>query len=94
MPALARLAQLHTRVDASFRPQLATTLRVADAFVGELKREDFRREARLVEDLSKVQPESRFASMREQSKRLQEALERLFFDSELLRQRARRYMSF
>jgi hypothetical protein len=94
MPALARLAQLEPDLENDSKADLALVLTIADELVGHLKDETFRNEAKRVEAPSKVPKGSRFEAVRDRALELQESLERIFFESALLRANSIRYLSF
>lgn len=94
MPALARLAQLEPRLEAERKPDLKLALKIADEFVGALADDEFRDEAKEIVEPERIPEGSRFEAMRTRAKELQGALERLFFESEVLKQRSVRYLSF
>lgn len=94
LPSLSRLAQLHEHLDDDRKEDLAAILQIADEFLAHLGDERFREEAQQVRTRSEIRPGSRFADMRDQARRLQEHLEGLFFDSEVLGEKTRRYLSF
>ncbi|MCC6159867.1 MAG: nucleotidyltransferase domain-containing protein [Deltaproteobacteria bacterium] len=94
-PPLARLAQLHSRLEKPFDEDLRTVLEVAEEFVGALGQDEFRIRVRKVESPadSGIVPEfDRFRKMAQE--RLQPSLERLFFESGLLKEKSRKYLSF
>jgi len=93
MPALARLAQLESSLTDGQQRSLATILLVADEFTGLLANDEFRDEAKAVEDPNAVDADSDFARMRARAGELQKALEVVFFESSL-RDRSIKYLSF
>ena len=93
MPALARLAQLESILDATQRSSLAEILGIADEFLGLLATPLFRAEAKGITDLADVPSDSDFARMRIRAGALQDALEVVFFESSL-RDRSIKYLSF
>jgi len=94
MPALARIAQLHRLLDRKRLKDLKTVLEVANYFVGKLSSTKFREEAVAVQSQEQIEPGSEFAQARNKAKKLQGALENIFFESRLLRDRSIRYLSF
>jgi predicted nucleotidyltransferase len=94
MPSLARLAQLHSLIEDELKPVLKTVLQIAEEFCTSMSEEGFREEARLILESSDIKPGSPFDQMKERGKELQEALEVLFFDTDLLGDKSRRYLSF
>lgn len=94
MPALARIAQLHSKLSKEYWEDLKTILTVYDSFISKLSDEKFRDEASKVQSPYDIKEETEFGKMRSKSRELQKALERIFFHSPLLRERAITYMSF
>ncbi len=95
MPPLARLAQLHSQLEPERLPDLRAILEVADEFVGALNRDEFRDKVKSVEspaDRGAVPEFDRFREMAQ--KTLQPSLERIFFESDSLREKSRKYLSF
>lgn len=94
MPALARLAQLEQRLEEEYKPCLKEVLCVADEFVGKLKDKSFRDEARKVQQPNDITDDSPLGIMRDHAKKLQTNLEKIFFKSDVLRERSIKYLSF
>ena len=92
MPPLARLAQLHESLDEKGLVHLREVLRIADRFTGALRSRPFREEARGV--ASAASSSERFDEYRVEGRRLSHALETIFFESELLRERSIHYLAF
>lgn len=93
-PALARLASLALDPDFDQDEALAECLRIGDRFVERLSRKEFRTKANEVErsDGFDLHPELREA--RDDARRLQDALEAVFFKSSTLADTSRKYLSF
>jgi predicted nucleotidyltransferase len=94
MPALARLAQLHTKLEVREQEALKEVLAIADEFVGHLEDDSFRDEAKAIPEPSMIKPGSRFAKVRDRARTLQQRLETIFFDSKVLGRHSRTYLSF
>jgi hypothetical protein len=93
-PSLARLASL-ALVDGFDRDDdLAHCLTIADRFAGRLAEKPFRDAANHVTRSAQFDDDDDLVAARDDADRLQTALEAVFFDSELLRARSRRYLSF
>lgn len=93
MPPLARLAQIHDQLRESEQDALRTVLQIREEFEMGLM-DGLREEADDIESTSQVVSGSRFDQMRQRSDDLQRALERIFFNSDLLGANAKRYLSF
>lgn len=94
MPALARVAQLYDVVEDRHQEDLATILKVASEFIGALGDGDFRTEATSVRSKHDIAGGSTYDHLQQRARDLQAALERIFFDDPLLRDRSRKYLSF
>ncbi len=94
MPPLSRLAQLHAALDPTLRDHLRDAIVIANEFAIKLADGNFRQAARKVSSRADIREGSEFALLRERARDLQRALEALFFDSEPLRERSRKYLSF
>jgi hypothetical protein len=94
MPPLARIALLHKK-GISFHKPLRTILTIAEEFSKALANSAFRKEAKAIAapDDKKKWP-MRFKNMRNRAYDLQAALEEIFFESPLLSNNAKRYLSF
>lgn len=93
MPPLARLAQLHRYIsEEAPRQSLGHLLLYADSFNERLGDGAFREEVEAVEDLTSDSPA--FKDGREMARKVQQHLEVLFFESDILGYRTRRYLSF
>lgn len=93
-PPLARFAQLHDRLEAGLRPRVHEVLEIADGFTDRLGDREFRQTARNVSDRGQLEASQPMREVREGARRLQKALEAIFFDSALLGERSRHYLSF
>jgi len=93
-PPLARFAQIHARLDPRHRKRLREVLEIAERFASRLEDRDFRAHARSVSSRRELEENEATREARQEARRLQAALEAIFFDSELLRERSRRYLSF
>lgn len=92
IPPLARLAQLHSALDAEeHRRALADCLTTADWFTGRLGDPSFREDVKSVRDRDSAVPA--FQEAREQARLIQAALETLFFRTHL-QSRSTTYLSF
>ncbi len=94
MPALARLAQLSEHVTEEWHGDLRKLFEVAEEFAQLLQEPTFREEARNVRSRVEIEPGSRFERAQESARGLQSSLERIFFHSERLPERSRKYLSF
>ena len=94
MPSLARICQLHALLEERFLSDLRIIIEVAEEFAGSLADEDFRREADSITSRREITPGSPFHDMQERSRELQRSLESIFFDSDLMKQQSRKYLSF
>lgn len=94
MPALARLTQIHDHVDGPPREALRTALQMADQFNADLADEDFRSMAKNIRSRSQAYEHEEFTAALDDARRLQNALETIFFDAEPLRETSRKYLSF
>jgi predicted nucleotidyltransferase len=92
LPSLARLAQLVDDIGAV--EDLGTILRVADEFVGELDDDSFRSEMERISGPAEFKKNERATRFKKRAEDLQQALERVFFDTEVLGAQSRRYLSF
>lgn len=94
-PSLARLAGLLPHLpDEQSRAGLATSLRIAEEFTGQLADESFRREMAEVSSAADADASKAFAAARARSKELQSSLESVFFASGRLGELSRKYLSF
>jgi len=93
-PPLARLAQLYDHLDDSGRAALKEILEIADAFIECLGNREFRERAKAVSTRQELSRQEVLRFRREDARRLQTALETIFFGSERLGDNARRYLSF
>lgn len=94
MPPLARLAQIHDQVGAPSQEALQTTLEIADNFNRALADEEFRAMAKSIRSRSQAHERNDFAAMLDEARRLQRALQTIFFDSSRLHEVSRKYLSF
>lgn len=94
MPALARIAQLHSELSSEYWKDLATILTIYDTFISKISDEKFREDASKIQSPHEIEEKSEFAEMRTKGRELQKALENIFFHSPRLKKRAIRYMSF
>ena len=94
MPSLARLAQLLPRLDPKEKDALRIALEVADEFNGKLGDEAFREEAKSIEHRRDVKSGSDFERCIQRARDLQNALQVLFFESKVLKERSIKYLSF
>lgn len=93
MPALARIAQLHTV--KAFRKPLHTIFTIAEEFALKLSEADFRSEARSVKEPGdKTNWPPNFIRFNDRANDLQKALEHIFFDSNLFGKNSKKYLSF
>jgi hypothetical protein len=90
LPSLARLAQLHGDLEAGRVDDLGTVLKVADEFIGTLDDEGFRGEMEKISKPAELLQSERASKCKARAKALQEALERIFFDSQALGKTSRR----
>lgn len=93
-PALARLASLQLRLEPELLGSLRLVLEIAEEFAALLKDKDFRNSAKAIGERRDIVADSPFAQMRDRARKLQEALERMFFESRVLGDKSRRYLSF
>lgn len=94
MPPLGRITQLY-KYGSEFIGPLKNIVQVAEAFASALSDADFRAEAKKVSAPGdKDHWPEKFCQMKKQADKLQSALESIFFDSVLLRDKARKYLSF
>lgn len=94
LPALARLAQLHPHLERELHSDLRTCFQVAEEFSAAMNEEGFREESKTIMTRDDIKEVPRFAELRNRGKELQTALERIFFDSERLKHKSRKYLSF
>jgi hypothetical protein len=97
LPALARLAQLHSVFPSDGnheRQALGAVLKIADEFVGMLANHEARTAVSSVTDPHSEPNDTHFGRWRQRGNDLQEALEVIFFRSKLLGDLSRRYLSF
>lgn len=94
MPPLARVAQLY-KFGQEFHEPLRTIVRVAENFSRSLSDPAFRDEAEKVQTPGDKEhwPQS-FVQVKKEADRLQEALEKMFFETELLKSKSIKYLSF
>lgn len=93
MPPLARLAQVHERLtEEPHRRALADVLLTADWFNGRLGDASFREDMKAVTD--RVSEDPAFQEAVDRSRRVQEALELLFFGADCLRPNSVSYLVF
>lgn len=94
MPPLARIAQLH-KFGSEFNDPLRVIVRVAEAFSSSLSDPVFRGEAeKAIAPGDKEHWPQSFIYVKKDADKLQEALEEMFFESDLLRSKAKKYLSF
>jgi len=93
-PPLARFAQIHDRVEPSLKPRLREVLEIAEDFAVRLADPDFRTTATSVSNRSQLEASDEMRAARGDARRLQNALEAIFFDSDLLSEKSRHYLSF
>ena len=93
MPALARIAQLHT-VKAFHKP-LKTIFTIAEEFALKLSEAEFRDEAKSVKEPGdKTHWPPNFIKFNDRANDLQKALEQIFFASNLFGKNSKKYLSF
>lgn len=94
-PPLARLAGLRYVIgeDAGSQQHLRTVYNVVDRFIGLMASDTFRQSIQRVNSRRDPNPPQDFTDMVAQATALQEALEALFFDTQL-RQHSRKYLSY
>lgn len=93
-PSLARLSSLALRDGFDRLDELARCLVIADRFAGRLAEKSFREAANEVTHSFQFDGDEELTEARADAEDLQTALEAVFFDSELLSARSRRYLSF
>lgn len=93
-PPLARLVQVHDRLEASLRDSLREVLSIANSFTASLDDRSFREEARRVSSRTQMAGPEAYRASRDDARRLQTALQAIFFDSELFGDLSRRYLAF
>jgi hypothetical protein len=94
MPPMARVAQLHD-ISSGFHAPLRTLFEVAEEFAAMLANKEFREEAKTVIAPSEKETwPMRFREIRRRADDLQDALEAIFFESDLLGRKSKRYLSF
>jgi hypothetical protein len=91
MPPLARLGQLHDRVDGDAREALKRILAISNEFVGVFSSREARQVANKIR--SRAELSEAFGELEQSGQDLQSALEILFFDS-FLEDKARRFLTF
>lgn len=94
MSPLGRIAQLH-KYGSEFHDPLRTIFKVAEEFLNALSNAEFRAEAgKVVAPGDKDKWPESFLNMKKQADKLQDALQTIFFESELLATKSKRYLSF
>jgi hypothetical protein len=93
-PPLARFAQIHDRLEPELLPRVAEILEIAERFGVLLADRGFRETAKAVSERSQLDGNDRVRAAREDARRLQTALEAIFFDSALLSEKSRHYLGF
>lgn len=94
MPPLARLAQLHTHLAGEELEDLRATLLIAEEFAKRLADPEFRDEVNQVRSRAESDKNQVFSEARDSGRTLQKCLERIFFDSNKLREKSREYIAF
>jgi hypothetical protein len=94
MPPLARLGQLHAHLVGKELEDLRTTLLIAEEFAKRLADPEFRDEVNHVRSRAESDKNKLFSEARDIGRTLQKCLERIFFDSNKLRDRSREYIAF
>jgi hypothetical protein len=94
MPPLARLAQLHADLSGQELEDLRTTLLIAEEFATRLADSEFRERVNQVRSRAESDKNEVFSEARDSGRTLQKCLERIFFDSDRLRDRSREYIAF
>lgn len=94
MPPLARLVQIHTVLEPALQGHLREAILISNEFAMKLADADFRDAARAVSSRADVKEGTDFARLQDRARALQRALEAVFFDSDRLGERSRRYLSF
>ena len=94
MPPLSRLAQLYEHLSEEERRPLREALLITEDFARKLSDQQFRDEVNQVTSRSKADENDLFVETREQGRKLQTCLERIFFDSRALGSVSREYLAF
>jgi len=93
-PPLARLARVCAHLDGSGRVALGTVIEIAESFTNRLGDRRFRESAKQIHTREELAASPEVAPLRENARRLQQALEKIFFDSDTFGPLSRRYLSF
>ncbi len=98
MSSLARIAQLISFVNGKnngeSRRCIESILEISDQFIGKLENPDFRNEAKRVTTTQELMKNSQLKEVRKLGDKLQENLQKLFFEDKKLKDKAIKYMSF
>ncbi|MEW6381373.1 MAG: hypothetical protein AB1611_17465 [bacterium] len=94
MPPLARISQLYDMLEEEYLESLAVVLKIADLFLSKLSMDCFREEANNIHSPYDIKENTEFFKMRLKGRDLQKALEKIFFHSSVLKEKAITYMSF
>jgi hypothetical protein len=93
-PPLVRLSQLASRLDGVELDALRDVFVIANSFAEALADKDIRNEITAVESLAAAADAGVFMKLRTEGQRLQRQLETIFFDSQLLAAKSKKYLSF